>query len=69
MAEDRDAKDGNVPGTFFLASGGRELRRRRGATDRVVCALFSVLCSLDIVKRVVTVKQVRRSPALIREVG
>jgi hypothetical protein len=29
--------------------------------DRLVCALISVLCSYDIVKRVVTVKQVRPS--------
>ena len=30
--------------------------------DRLVCRLSSVLCSVEIVKRVVTVKQVRPSP-------
>jgi hypothetical protein len=39
--------------------GTASLRRRTGATDRVVCHLSSVVCSLDIVKRVVTVKQVQ----------
>ena len=34
--------------------------------DRVVCRPFSVLCSLDIVKRVVTVKQVRPSSCGMR---
>ena len=38
--------------------GTSSLRRRTGAMDRRVCPLFSVVCSLDIVKRVVTVKQV-----------
>jgi hypothetical protein len=37
--------------------------------DRVVCRLSSVLCSLEIVKRVVTVKQVRPSPLRRGEVG
>ena len=37
--------------------------------DRLVGPLFSVLCSYDIVKRVVTVKQVRPSPLRRGEVG
>ena len=37
--------------------------------DRVVCRPSSVLCSVDIVKRVVTVKQVRPSPLRRGEVG
>ena len=37
--------------------------------DRVVCRPSSVLCSVDIVKRVVTVKQVRPSPLRWGEVG
>jgi hypothetical protein len=32
--------------------------------DRLVCPLISVLCSYEIVKRVVTVKQVRPSPII-----
>jgi hypothetical protein len=36
------------------------------AADRLVCRLPSVFCSLDIVKRVVTVKQVRPSPLGVR---
>ena len=37
--------------------------------DRVVCRPSSALCSVDIVKRVVTVKQVRPSPLRRGEVG
>jgi hypothetical protein len=37
--------------------------------DRLVCRRSSVLCSYDIVKRVVTVKQVRPSPLRRDEAG
>jgi len=61
MTEDR------APRTEEIFWAGRLSWKPRGATevrapDRLVGRLLSVLCSVDIVKRVVTVKQVRSVP-------
>jgi hypothetical protein len=52
-----------------LASEPASCDGERTRRTVVVCRLISVLCSLDIVKRVVTVKQVRPSPLILLEAG
>src|ERR671918_2960373 len=61
-SEDRGQRTENRKALWarLLRFGPRVVMEVR-ATDRPVCRLSSVLCSVDIVKRVVTVKQVRPS--------
>jgi hypothetical protein len=67
MPEDRDQRT-EVSGRVVWRREPR-VAMENGVMDRLVGPLFSVLCSVEIVKRVVTVKQVRPSPLVIVELG